>query len=464
MSMDMLTGTKKKTENEHLKSLLIDGITRGLEKSSGEQLNLPVYRIEIPIARHNILPWLSKQNDALKAYWSSRNGDFEMGGVGTADLISGIGQVDYKSVVGRMRNNVSAQIPRMRYYGGFCFDQNNLDEEWKRFGAYRFWLPRFEIVNGAEESYFACNVPSLELKSEGILLVLENAINELDFSPGKNSELHLLPKSRQDFPTYPEWAQTASQLIRSFQKGTLEKAVLARKTLFHFAKPLPPFEVMAQVKNMSPDCFHFCFQIGRDTAFLGASPERLYRRQGSSVLSEAIAGTRPRGRTFSEDEKYQKELTDSTKEGKEHQFVVDSLRDNLLALCRDFKSAPAASILKLKDGQHLISRFEGTLKSGISDDELLAAFHPTPAVAGCPTGEALKTIRELEPFKRGWYAAPVGWIGPDGSEFAVAIRSGMIQNDQLALYSGAGLVKGSNPEAEWDEIENKMSSFMAVFK
>ncbi|NBB72314.1 MAG: isochorismate synthase, partial [Bacteroidetes bacterium] len=90
------------------------------------------------------------------------------------------------------------------------------------------------------------------------------------------------------------------------------------------------------------------------------------------------------------------------------------------------------------------------------------ALHPTPAIGGVPTEDALQAIRAQEPFARGWYAGPVGWIGPDAAEFAVAIRSGLIRDNTLALYSGAGIVDGSAPDSEWEEIEQKISDFAAV--
>lgn len=93
----------------------------------------------------------------------------------------------------------------------------------------------------------------------------------------------------------------------------------------------------------------------------------------------------------------------------------------------------------------------------------MRALHPTPAVGGCPTEPALTAIRELEHFDRGWYAGPVGWIGSHGAEFAVALRCGLVRNSALSLYSGAGIVDGSEPEDEWAEIEQKIDDFVKVF-
>jgi menaquinone-specific isochorismate synthase len=105
----------------------------------------------------------------------------------------------------------------------------------------------------------------------------------------------------------------------------------------------------------------------------------------------------------------------------------------------------------------------GTLQEGVSDAEVLDALHPTPAVGGYPRVEAFEEIRDLEPFDRGWYAGPVGWIGADSAEFAVGIRSGLVSGRKLSLFSGAGIVAGSTAEDEWTEIEQKIDDFTRIF-
>ena len=93
----------------------------------------------------------------------------------------------------------------------------------------------------------------------------------------------------------------------------------------------------------------------------------------------------------------------------------------------------------------------------------LSKLHPTPAVGGFPKYQALELIQQIEPFERGWYAAPVGWVGYDQAEFAVAIRSGLIDRNQLLLFAGAGIVRGSQSEEEWAEIETKICHFTDLF-
>ena len=127
----------------------------------------------------------------------------------------------------------------------------------------------------------------------------------------------------------------------------------------------------------------------------------------------------------------------------------------------------AASAMTLARGRHLRTGIEATLRSDVGVLDVLRALHPTPAVGGTPTPGALDAIDRLEPFDRGLYAGPVGWIGRDESgreaaDLAVGIRSGLVDGRSLSLYSGAGIVDGSDADAEWAEIEHKIGDFARV--
>lgn len=131
-------------------------------------------------------------------------------------------------------------------------------------------------------------------------------------------------------------------------------------------------------------------------------------------------------------------------------------------MCHSIGQKREPTLLRLHKVQHLYTPCNGILFDEVSDAEILPMLHPTPAVGGYPREQALTVIEKIEPFQRGWYAAPVGWVGHDTTEFAVAIRSGLVENNQLSLFSGAGIVEGSKPEKEWQEIENKIGSFLQV--
>jgi menaquinone-specific isochorismate synthase len=132
-------------------------------------------------------------------------------------------------------------------------------------------------------------------------------------------------------------------------------------------------------------------------------------------------------------------------------------------LCKRIKKSRENKVLKLAFVQHLHREYQGSLKPEVSDREILETLHPTPAVAGYPRLNSIKYIYELEGFDRGWYAGPIGWIGKETSQFAVAIRSALLKGKHLTVFAGAGIVAGSDSEKEWQEIENKILNFTKIF-
>jgi len=220
--------------------------------------------------------------------------------------------------------------------------------------------------------------------------------------------------------------------------------------------------VLGHLETATPGCYHFAVRPANGPAFVGASPERLFRREGRCVVSEAVAGTRPRGDTEEEDARLRRELLQSPKERREHAFVEKAIREDLTQVCTSVQSPNGTGELALARGCHLHSQLTGTLRSGTTTTDLLEKLHPTPAVGGVPTDDAVAAIRAQEPFDRGWYAGPVGWIGREAAEFAVGLRAGLVEETQIALFSGAGIVDGSVPDREWEEIEQKIGDFAAI--
>ncbi len=254
--------------------------------------------------------------------------------------------------------------------------------------------------------------------------------------------------------------RTVEEVLRRIEHGPLQKVVLARRTDFRFAEAPDPFLLLHRLRAANPAGFHFAFQPEEGSTFLGVSPERLYRREGRHILSEAVAGTRRRGDSEHEDQAMGAALLESEKDRREHRFVADEVGRKLDGLCRSYRADREVSLLKLARLQHLRRGFDGTLRGGVDDAAIVAALHPTPAVAGNPTAAAVAEISKREPFHRGWYAGPLGWVGSHGADFTVAIRSGLLSGNRLALFTGAGIVRGSMPHAEWEELENKLAGFV----
>ena len=433
-----------------------------------------VFRIEIKAENQIILNWLSSQSIFPKVYWADRDGTFQMGGLGVADEVFQT-SVDYEELFRSARNYLSKEHKNFRYYGGSAFDEDNIDGDWKDFGPCRFWVPRFELYNDSQGTVFVCNIVIKE-KQNKVFGEIFKDLERIVFEP--NDRLRVIPGKikRSDFPDHSSWLKLIQGVLEDmdylckntddlvYLPGKIKKLVLARKTVLDIKGKIDPFYFLQEVEKKADHCFRFCFQPKESIAFLGSSPERLYQRQRSLIKTEAIAGTRPRGKNSAEDKNLHEELLSSLKDHREHEYVCEFLRCELRGLCSEFSETEKISLLGLKDSLHLCSKFAGVLKKDTSDDSILKSLHPTPAVGGYPQYQAPDLIRDYEPFRRGWYAGPVGYIGYDESEFAVAIRSCLVHQEKILLYAGAGIVKDSVPENEWKEIENKERPFLKILK
>ena len=322
-------------------------------------------------------------------------------------------------------------------------------------------MPRFELHTGETETTLVCNLVLPRDTDDASKIAQE--IEDLSLPEGAHGAPLPAPVLREDSPDLRGWRENVERALAVFSEGRLGKVVLARRAEFGFCRDLDPTLLLESLKAATPGCFHFYAEPESGTAFLGASPERLFRRDRRMVESEAVAGTRPRGVSTAEDEGLRDALLHSAKDRVEHTYVSKGIREALQPLCEELEIEDHVSEMKLVRGRHLRSKVRGTLRDGVTDAALLDAMHPTPAVGGHPRNEALEQIQALEPFDRGWYAGPVGWIGAEGSEFAVGIRSGLLRGRTLALFSGAGIVAGSVPDEEWAEIEQKIGDFTGMF-
>jgi len=427
---------------------------------SGSQEAPRMIRCKVEVENVAAMQWLACQSIPIKTYWANRNQEFKMAGLGVAHEISGQQTPDLTQLFTELRVLLDPKYPDLRYYGGFQFNQGSKpSQEWKSFGAYRFIIPQFELHRSDEGTFLVCNfLQNAENCNppEAIVKQLEDVQFELTMSDWEERTiLH-----RRDIPDRAEWQSSLDTALEEMGAGKYEKVVLARKATLTFNDPVDPVAYLLRLRRMTEETFNFYFQADDGHAFLGATPERLFKRQGRTLHTEAIAGTRPRGLTTRDDERYARALLNSEKEVREHSIVVDMIQNVLEKYCHNLVMDEEVQITRLSHVQHLCKHFKGELDPETSDADLIKALHPTPAMGGYPTDIALETIEDLEPFNRGWYAAPIGFVGHDHTEFVVAIRSALIEKERVSLYSGAGIVLGSDPAEEWQEIEDKISKFL----
>ncbi len=436
-------------------------LTRAIHEKAGAVPPGRYFRLEQAIPDTDPLAWLDAHPDQYRIYCGDREGSTAIASVGCADILRYKTQVDVSDVFSELKTKLSTCGEGARYYGGFRFSRHHgTGRIWRRFGSANFILPELELIREDGGCRLAVNL------GDGGASAVDRIVRRLEAPATIMDKTDALPavRRRRDSPGRRGWNRMIRSASAAIRKGRLEKIVLARRSMFTFAGPVVSLDLLKHMKQATSHCYHFFVSYGDEFAFIGATPERLYRRVGQTVESEAIAGTRPRGRDEEKDRGLAEALLASEKDRHEHELVVRAIRDGLGRLCRRLEHDPEPCVLKLDRVQHLKTGFRGELEPGCDDGELLAALHPTPAVGGYPRHAAIDEIARIEPFDRGWYAGPVGWIGRDQAEFAVAIRCLLVAGKRMAVYAGAGIVEQSDADDEWREIDNKMANVLRFFE
>jgi isochorismate synthase len=258
---------------------------------------------------------------------------------------------------------------------------------------------------------------------------------------------------------HESWVKAVRATLDYIQVGGAEKVVLARSFDLESSRPLDPARIFEALRSRQPGTYRFLLRDAEGHAFVGASPERLIRLVGGAARSEAVAGTIRRCGEAVEDARLGAALLASDKDRREHAVVAREMQDALATLCEHVEADPEPHLLGLRHLLHLRTLIRAVPRPNTHVFELLDRLHPTPAVAGVPRAAALDWIRRTEPRRRGWYSGPVGWVNGAGEgDFAVGIRSATLHGRRARVWAGAGIVAGSDPEAEWLETELKMRS------
>ncbi|TFD54614.1 isochorismate synthase [Cryobacterium frigoriphilum] len=248
--------------------------------------------------------------------------------------------------------------------------------------------------------------------------------------------------------------------VRRIGKQDLNKVVLARDLTGHLPAESDLRRAITKLALGYPDCWTYAVD-----GLVGSSPETLIRVDHGDVNARVLAGTISRGTDAAADLEAALALATSTKDGDEHEFAVQSVLQSLRPHTSVLATSEIPFTVKLPNLWHLATDLEGTLSDGSTSLDLISAMHPTAAVAGTPTPAALALIRELEPFDRGRYAGPVGWVGADGDgEWAIALRCAQVTpTGDVTAYAGCGIVLDSTPEHELAETKMKFRPVVEAF-
>lgn len=418
--------------------------------------------------------------------WTHPDQQFALAGVGVAHRIETQGDSRFRDTATAWQallddaivdglDTLAGSGPTL--VGGFGFDPlRPRTDLWQGFADGSFVLPRYQLTTHRDAALLTEN---LVVDGRGSHhRVSQSGIGDISMgqyggvSSSRFSKNGYHPTGDHQSRPYriesllpPEtWKAIVSQATQDIRAGEYEKIVLARGVQLTADHVFDLYAVLTALQQVYPWAYTFAITRGNKT-FLGATPERLVGVSGGIVRATALAGTARRGATLEEDAQVGAELLASAKNRHEHDVVVQMLRTALSDPCVDIHAADTPTLLKLANVQHLYTPVSGRLRPHATLMDLIARLHPTPAVGGLPSQKAVSYIRDHEGLDRGWYAAPVGWLDArKEGDFAVALRSGLVEGNTATLFAGCGIVADSDPAAELTESELKLQPMLKALR
>ena len=451
----------------------------------------PLDALDAVLGQAETEPAIAAELVAGRMYWARPVDAFAVAAVGAVATLAPAGDDRFAAVDrawaalldGAIIDDPSAGAPGAGplLLGGFAFDPDGPHAaHWRGFPTARMLLPRVQLATAGDASWLTATVlvgpngvPDAPLALLGALvrgllapIDRESGAEPVDEEPVVDpiaSATTSTEGARPDEPLAladvipaPEWRAIVAEAVTAIRAGTYDKVVLARAVRAVAPRAFDVSAALRQLREAYPACYIFANWSGDGAAFIGASPERLVRLDGREVRASSLAGSAPRGPTAARNAAHAAALLASVKDGAEHAIVRRALVGALAELCDDVQADAEPSLLALANVYHLHTNVRAWLRPGRTLLDLVARLHPTPAVGGAPREPALRFLRARERLDRGWYAAPIGWIGRDGGEFAVGLRSALVQGDTAWLFAGCGIVADSDPEREYAESLHKL--------
>lgn len=265
---------------------------------------------------------------------------------------------------------------------------------------------------------------------------------------------------RRDVADTQHFKYAVRAALTAIQQAMFHKVVLAHAVDVTSPLPFDAIAALHRLRTLYAGCYLFLTSNDQGQQFIGASPERLVSMRDGQLETGALAGSAPRGKTTRDDAVLAQRLLASVKEQHEHRVVSQFICQQLAQLGLSSQSSPVR-LLQLSNIQHLQTPIHAMVPPETPLLDIVAALHPTPAVAGMPRPIACDYIRRYEPFERSLYAAPIGWVDHHGNgEFAVGIRSALLNGRHARLFAGAGIVEGSEPDRELAEVQLKLQALL----
>ncbi|MBW4617054.1 MAG: isochorismate synthase [Desmonostoc vinosum HA7617-LM4] len=366
-----------------------------------------------------------------------------------------------KNVINFGNTNLPFSGPHFFCYFSF-FDKNSQADY--PFPSATVFLPRWQIAVKNQRCILVINtIINTKTNIQRILQNISCKIEYLQSLEYYSPHIDYFPTNfnKQPVTNATHFKRSVSSVLEKIRSSHLTKIVLADALDVISSHQLNLFKSLNNLRQIHPNCYIFSTSNGKGQNFIGASPERLISIHQQQLITDALAGSAPRGKTPTEDATNADRLLNSEKERHEHLLVIDFITQRLTQLGLLPQVLLAPRLRKLSNIQHLWTPISAIVPTNVHPLKIIAQLHPTPAVAGAARDIACAEIRRYESFERGLYAAPLGWIDAEGNcEFIVGIRSALINGDRARLYAGAGIVAGSNPDKEFAEVQLKLQALL----
>lgn len=431
------------------------GAARIIEQVGQAKHPLP-WVFNLPCDNDHIFDLLPSLVEPPIFYWRSRNRRTEMAASGAAvTFLSRRDQPALKQALAVCAQ--SGQEHPIALYARRFTPSADPDQLWRLYPSEMCWIPKTAVVRKDNRLYRQHCLMVAPDSSAAELLAAAQKLAMPKICPPLDPDIGHMP-SVQSVAYHPDlsgWRRNVEQVLQAIASGRIEKAVLARRTDYHFDGLLDPIMLMRRLMPHNDKTGLVLFCPSKESAFISFTPESLFRRHGGGLELEAISSTVRRGRSEADDLRQAHLLRHDEKAVREHQFVIAGITHSVSSISCAAPAVGDTDILPLDRVHHLMTPMTAELRDGVDDSMVIDHLHPTPAVGGTPTEAALRLLSTLEPFDRGWYAAPIGYTTESEAEFVVAIRSALVYGKCISVFTGAGIVAGSDPDAEWDEINAK---------
>lgn len=292
----------------------------------------------------------------------------------------------------------------------------------------------------------------------GILYTLTTCLEATPSLPALSSSYP--SPYEEEIPNLEKWEELVKEAQKEIEKKHFSKVVLARVKSIDLPSFFDPYHLLQVAAKSSKSSSIFFFMPEKNRFFLSISPERLLEKEGKKVRVEAVAATKKIDKDPNTTKQLTFDLLNHKKDTLEFNLVKKGL-EKALKPYSSFLNWEEDRILQTSHLLHRYNRLEALLKEDLPLKDLVQTLHPSAAVLGLPKTEALFFVKAKEGFERGWYASPLGWVSNDKAELAVGIRSILQVNDRLYLFSGAGIVPGSNAIQEWKELDDKLAFYLS---